>query len=159
VPYTGWAAGSRITTSRLDAISGIWTPYAVAWTATVTNPAIGNGILEAEYAMVGGMCTVRGNMAPGSSTTYGSGEWRFSIPFTAATIGHADFHWVGSATAIDRLAAWFPGMCRVASGTAYAMCISPTTASGGTPGEWNSARPFTWANTDTMSFTVTYEPA
>lgn len=159
MPYTGWLSGQRTTQARLNAISGIWTAYTPTWTATTTNPSLGNGILEAKYALVGGLCTVRGNLAPGSTTTYGSGEWRFSLPFTAATLGHADFHWCGSATAIDRLAAWFPGQCRVASGTAYVMCISPTTASGGTGGEWNATRPFTWANTDAMSFTVTYEPA
>ncbi|MEU9865480.1 hypothetical protein AB0D99_31890 [Streptomyces sp. NPDC047971] len=157
--YTGWAAGSRITTTRLNEISGIWIPYTMSWTGTTTNPAIGNGIIEAEYALVGGLCTVRGNVTMGSTTTYGSGQFQFSIPFMAATLGHADNHWVGSATSIDRGAAWFPGQCRVASGTNYAQCISSTTAGGGTPTEWNPTRPFTWANTDNLSFTVTYEPA
>lgn len=157
--YTGWAAGSRITTSRLDAISGIWVPYAVTWTATTTNPSLGNGILEAEYAMVGGMCTVRGNLNPGSTTTFGSGQFQFSLPFMAATLGHTDFHWVGSSTALDRASAWYTGQCRVASGTQVALCIGPTTATGGTPTEWNSTRPFTWASTDILNFEVTYEPA
>lgn len=157
--YTGWPAGARITTTRLNEISGIWTPYSMSWTATGTAPAIGNGIIEARYALNGGQCTVRGNLTMGSTSTFGTGQYRFSLPFTAATLGHVDFHWVGGASSIDRGSAWFTGECRVASGTAYAMCISGTTAGGGTPGEWGQTSPFTWANTDTLSFTVTYEPA
>jgi hypothetical protein len=159
MPYNGFTAGQQADADDMNAIAGIWKTYPIAWTSTGTAPALGNGILEGKYALVGGLCIVRGNLAMGSSTTYGSGEYRFSLPFTAATLGHSDFHWVGGATSIDRAAAWFPGQCRVASGTAYAMCISSTTAGGGTPTEWSNIRPFTWANLDVLNFTVTYEPA
>ncbi|MFF9199954.1 hypothetical protein ACF09L_32585 [Streptomyces sp. NPDC014779] len=159
MPYTGLQPGSRITAARLAQISGIWTPYAVAWTATTTNPAIGNGILEGKYALVGGLCVVRVNVAMGSSTTYGSGQYQFSLPFPAAALGHPDFHWVGTSTALDRAAAWYPGQCRVASGASVVMPISSTTATGGTTTEWNSGRPFTWGNTDILNLEVAYEPA
>lgn len=157
--YTGWTGGSEITTSRLNAISGIWTTYSVTWTATTSNPALGNGIMEGKYALVGGLCTVRINLSMGSTTTYGSGEWQFSLPFQAATLGHVDFHWVGGSTGLDRTTAWHPGQSRVASGASHVRCISPTAADGGTGGEWNATRPHVWANTDVLNLTVTYEPA
>lgn len=32
--YTGWLAGMRTTASRLNAISGIWTPYTPTWSSS-----------------------------------------------------------------------------------------------------------------------------
>jgi hypothetical protein len=159
MPYTGFTAGSDATADDLNAIAGIWRTYTPTWTATTSNPSVGNGILEGAYALVGGLCHVRGHLAMGSTTTYGSGEFRFALPFTAKTLGHSDFHFCGSADTIDRAAAWHEGVARIASGGSHVMILSSTTASGGTPGEWNATRPFTWANLDVLSWFVTYEPA
>lgn len=157
--YTGWSAGSRITAARLDEISGIWVAYNVQWTASTSNPTIGNGIIEGKYALHGGLCTVRANVSMGSTTTFGSGIWMLSLPFAAATIGHTEFQWVGSANALDRATAWHPGVTRINSGGTVMEMLSPTAADGGTTAEWTPTRPHTWANTDLFSVEITYEPA
>lgn len=152
--------GDWLCWGRLGAGAGsAWTTYTPTWSTTGTAPGLGNGILSGEYALRGDMCTVRVNLAMGSTTTYGTGEFRWLLPFTGATLAHADFHQCGSADAIDRATAWHAGTARIASGASHLMILSPTSATGGTGGEWNSTRPFTWANLDVLSAQVTYKIA
>ena len=63
-----------------DVPMGIWQPYAVAWTGTTTNPAIGNGTIAADYALVGLTCHVRIALTFGSTTTPGAGTYRLTLP-------------------------------------------------------------------------------
>lgn len=54
--------------------------YAVAWTGSVADPAIGNGTLQGYYSRQGAQITVQINLSIGSTTTFGNGGWRFSLP-------------------------------------------------------------------------------
>lgn len=60
--------------------------YTPVWTATVTNPSIGNGTLSGRYSRSGGVVTVSGQIVIGSTTTTGSGIWRISLPITALSL-------------------------------------------------------------------------
>jgi len=62
---------------------GEWTSYAVTWTATTTNPSLGNGALNGLYAQIGNITYFNIILSMGSTTTYGSGDYIFSLPFTA----------------------------------------------------------------------------
>lgn len=159
--YTGWPAGSRLTSARMDAISGIWTPYNVVWSSTSgAAPSLGaGGFLEGEYALVGGMCTVRVTLVGGASTTWGGGQFAFSLPFSVATLGNGAASYDGSALGLDSGAAYYAGVSRIWSAGTVIMPIGPTTATGSTPGEWNATRPFTWGNGDSLSVQGTYKPA
>lgn len=160
VVITVSGAGNWVCWGRLGSGSGsAWTTYTPTWSSTGTSPSLGNGTLFGEYTRNGDDCTAHGNLLMGSTTTYGTGEWRFLLPFPAATLAHADFHWTGSADALDRGTAWHSGVARVASAASHVMILSPTTASGGTPTEWNSGRPFTWVTNDVLSWQVTYRIA
>lgn len=58
-----------------------WTSYVPAWTATTTNPAIGNGSISGYYCIdqtkcVTGVVTI----TMGSTTAYGSGAYHVSLP-------------------------------------------------------------------------------
>lgn len=77
--------GNYITTT-----AGPWTSYHSFWTGQVTNPVIGNGTIEAFYYQTGRQVAVRIVMTAGSTTTFGSGEWFFSLPIEAATVGEQD---------------------------------------------------------------------
>ncbi|MCD9196084.1 hypothetical protein [Streptomyces albireticuli] len=67
-----------------------WTSYAVAWTATTTNPSLGNGTLVGQYMKIGTTCHIYIKLVIGSTTNAGSGTYRFSLPFTTATITNSD---------------------------------------------------------------------
>lgn len=142
----------------LSITQGVWNTYTPTWTATA-NPAIGNGTLEGKYALVGKLCTVRIGMVAGSTTTFGTGEWKFALPFAAAAAGNANFGWVGSASGVRTGVAYNPGTCRILSGASIAQIISSTAADGSTNAQWSPSVPFTWASTNILSLTIAYEIA
>lgn len=157
--YTGWLAGMRTTAAKLNAISAIWTPYTPTWTSsTGAAVSLGNGTLEGEHAMDGGLCHVRISLVAGSTTTFGGGQYRFALPFACASLAHSSMAYTGSALALDPGGAYYPGVSRVLSGDAFVMALSPTAATGATPGEWNASRPFSWGNTDNLSICLAYKP-
>lgn len=63
-----------------------WTTYTPSWTATTTNPSLGNGTLVGSYMKVGTTCHLSIQLVIGSTTNKGSGTYRFSLPFTTATV-------------------------------------------------------------------------
>lgn len=67
-----------------------WTTYSVAWTATTTNPSLGNGTLVGQYMKIGTKCEIFIKLVIGSTTNKGSGTYKFSLPFTAATITNSE---------------------------------------------------------------------
>lgn len=57
-----------------------WSAYTPSWTGASVNPAIGNGGLTGYYRRVGDSAEVRVEMNSGTTTTYGTGDWYFSLP-------------------------------------------------------------------------------
>jgi|TARA_Y100000034_G_C6741159_1_gene328872 hypothetical protein len=105
---------------------GAWTTYTPAWTATTTNPTIGNGTLTGAYRMVGRTSMVwRMTMVYGSTSTAGSGTWSFGLPTNvdAATVAtsqlsHGRLLDAGSSTGLSEsqpLSAGNPNMFTVLS--------------------------------------------
>lgn len=65
-----------------DVIPDNWTSYTPDWTAVTTPPALGNGSLTGQYIQVGSLVWVTISLVAGSTTTFGSGQYRFSLPVT-----------------------------------------------------------------------------
>jgi hypothetical protein len=150
-------AGSDLIADDLNAAVGAtWTLYTPTWTGATTNPVLGNGTLSGAWTKHGKTITVRVNLKPGSTTTYGSGAWRFALPETAATVaGFVGFPiWVGSAYGFDAGVANRGGDVNVFSGATYA-----TITGNGTTSEWDATKPHTWSNGDYLSATFSYEAA
>lgn len=57
-----------------------WATYGVTWTAATTNPVLNNGTLTAKFSKVGRRMVTTMRMVAGSTTTFGSGQMRFSLP-------------------------------------------------------------------------------
>jgi len=55
--------------------------YTPTWTATTTNPTLGNGTLTGSYMQVGNLIAFTISLAFGSTTSGGTGTWRFALPF------------------------------------------------------------------------------
>ncbi|MEU9793838.1 hypothetical protein AB0E27_24955 [Streptomyces sparsogenes] len=107
-----WSAGEIVDEVKMNteirdqfnSIFAAWTTYTPTWTASTTNPVLGNGTLIGRYLKVGRTVTCHINLITGSTTTYGSGIYSFSLPFTSANagctyIGHAHLlagtRWLG----------------------------------------------------------------
>src|SRR5579859_7220429 len=69
-------------------LANAWTAYTPSWTG-VTNPSIGNGTLLGRYVLMNKLLLVRITMMAGSTTTFGTGNWAFSLPaaVTASSVG------------------------------------------------------------------------
>ena len=86
-----WAAG-LVTSLMMNAeirdplteIQKGWTDYTCTWSGSTTNPVIGNGTIDASYHRIGKTVFFNVVITMGSTTTYGSGQWRVSLPFTPA---------------------------------------------------------------------------
>lgn len=72
--------GTNVTT-------GAWNTYTPTWSAATTQPVLGNGTMVGRYAQVGRIYIAEINLTPGSTTTYGSGIYTFSLPTQAANAG------------------------------------------------------------------------
>ena len=129
---------------------GKWQAYTPTWTAATTNPAIGNGTLAGRYVQLGK--TVMGNiyLAPGSTTTFGSGNWAFSLPKTSAS---SSVNYMGSWIARDIGTNNFSGQILLYN------TIDFFARNGAANYNLSSTVPFTWANGDYLSISFTYEIA
>lgn len=82
---TQWTAGTTsgqvLTAATLNTIGAAWENWIPAWTGSTTNPAIGNGFIGGMYARIQKIVIADGYIIPGTTTTFGSGTYRISIPF------------------------------------------------------------------------------
>lgn len=69
-------------------LSALLLPYSnftsMAWTSSGTAPAIGNGVRTGRYVQVGKRVTFQWKILFGSTTTFGTGVYGFSLPVAAA---------------------------------------------------------------------------
>jgi hypothetical protein len=124
---------------------GAWTSYTPTWTSSGTAPVIGNGTLAARYRVSGKTMYWRLTMVMGSTTTFGgAGLWSWSLPggFTAQGAGAQ----AGVATASS-----------IASTTFANVFVDSSVAQ--VRSFLNSTTPYTWANTYTLSASLTFELA
>lgn len=132
---------------------GAWLAYNPVWSSSGTQPALGNGILQGSWKRIGKVCHVRIRLTPGSTTTFGSGVWQFSLPFAAANIGGAE--WFGTSKhnngATTKLGAIVP--------TIAAAAANVIPVNGGDGSSVTATSPATWANGDNLKMQFTYETA
>ena len=92
MPYTpNFAAGDVLTAANMNSIGDAWITFGSGanWKAATTNPALGNGTWNGYYQQINKTVFVRIRIKMGSTTTYGSGAYRFDLPVTARTTGWA----------------------------------------------------------------------
>jgi len=150
---TSLTASLANTASYVTPYEGAWRSYTPSWTAASVNPSIGNGSLQGWYKVVGKTCFVRGNIVIGSTTTFGSGEWYVSMPFTAS---HADAILM-TANLLDNGTAWYNAVLNGArAGFNYKAPIQYQ-GGAGTALDVNATQPYTWANSDRFLWNGSYE--
>lgn len=128
--------------------------YTPTWTATTgTAPAIGNGTLRGQYSRSGQQITLTIELIWGTTTTGGNaGAWNFSTPLGYSSHGTGTPQvQVGSGYALDD-----------SSGTIAVVAPSLTVSTSvivvnAVGGQLNFAQPWTWATSDILRFTITYD--
>lgn len=132
-----------------------WTP---TWTAVTTNPAIGNGSLNGRYFQINKLVIAEMTLITGSTTTYGSGRWRFTFPVTAASgnIGTYGFRSLGYGRIYDTST----GQTYVAMPLFFASETSRfSVLVTGNVSQVDLNVPMTWASGDELTIQIIYEAA
>ncbi len=80
---SGLIIATQLATVQPTAVAaaiGPWTAYTPVWTASGTAPSLGNGTLTGFYRRVGDSAEIQIQMLSGTTTTFGTGTYYFSIP-------------------------------------------------------------------------------
>lgn len=126
--------------------------YTPIWGSTGTQPSIGNGSIVGNYTQVGNMVTAEIVLTMGSTTTFGTGSYSFTLPVQVASknvsfIGNwmannygvqQEFGLGKADSAGTQVVLWAP------TGTAIVNAVTPTV-------------PHTWKNQDTISLSIQYQ--
>lgn len=126
-----------------------WTTYTPTWTSTGTLPSIGNGTIEGRYLRMGPTILCTGRILMGSTTSFGTGTYVISLPVTAAfsTLYPGAAFLNDSGTSANRR----PGVTVLNTASDFTV-YGPT-------GVVNPTVPFTWAQSDVIQWSITYEAA
>lgn len=127
-----------------------WTNYTPTWTATTTAPVLGNGTLNGRYTKIGK--TIVGDilLAMGSTTTYGSGGWSLSLPFSCAS---SSIRYGGSWAVVDAGTTNYAGSLFIVAGSSTVGFFVRDAG----PNFFSNTLPHTWASGDTLYLSFAYE--
>ena len=128
--------------------AGATTSYTPTWTADGTAPSLGNGTLFGNYIRYGALCQVRMFFQAGSTTTFGTFGWNFSLPFTP--LG-GNYGVPGNVYVEDNAVAGYRAQTYI--NNQFYMQTTATNAKVG------ATAPFTWATGDYFNTQFIYEVA
>lgn len=137
-------------------IQSAWTAYTPTWTGATGNPALGNGTLACAFTRVGKNVAFRIQITMGSTTTYGTGQWRITLPAVAPVNIRwpfvANFFDTSAALDVTGIATWSNSL------SALELWVPGITA-GGYNRAMTSAVPFGPATGDILTILGEYEAA
>ena len=131
-----------------------WQTYTPAWTSSGTQPALGNGAVTGKYLRKGKVIEVHIALVAGSTTTYGSGQYYFSVPFGTIGAVHTSIVIVGEAWVINQGNYYMTGMPNI-QGNNLSVFLPVSTASTAM-GQWSATSPWAFKNTDQISIHASF---
>ena len=150
------AITGSLTVSGSD-ITSAWSSYTPVWTTDSTQPVLNNGTLTGAYKVIGKTCFVRVKLNPGSTTTFGTGAFQFSLPFSASVPDGIQF----PCSILNNGLAWYQGTVNgTYSGATNKSAIIVQSTGGVNSSEAVTAtHPFTFGTSDSIQFNGSYEIA
>lgn len=126
-----------------------WPSYTPAWTSGGTAPVLGLGSIAGSYMQVGKTVTARGGLVMGSTTTFGTGSYRVSVPVAASAASQSQN--VGTLWLFQNGVQTRIGTCTFVNSTTLWLVTAA--------GDITNVSPHTWANGDQLRWQITYEAA
>lgn len=149
--------------------SGAWTSYTPVWTNTGTAPSLGNGTIAGKYKQIGKLVHVKFLLTAGSTTTFGTGTYLFTLPVTSVALSSANIYTgntpIGVGAATDTGNNNYPCVVLPYSTTQFSIAtIATITGSNPVFMEFGSrgltvTTPFGWNTGDLATASFTYEAA
>jgi len=112
-----------------------WFNYTPFWSATTTNPTVGNGSVLGVFTINGRLCTVSFRIVIGSTTALGTGNYGITMPVSANTLGLIH---IGSVHCNQPSVANYIASARLLSGSFVDFPLNPTYLSHNNPVSWAS---------------------
>lgn len=146
------ASDAAIQASKIDAS---YTAYMPAWTSDGSPPSLGNATVKAAYAQIGDLVHVFCQIDFGSTTTFGSGHYTFSLPVNMSTnvvlVGQSVLNRNSAGTGYTAAAA-------IETSSTTFQIFYPATYLGAATAI-GAAAPWTWAENDIIQWNFTYQSA
>ena len=152
---TIWNAQVR---DNFKAIGDAWTSYTPAWSSSGTQPVLNNGTSVGAWLSAGKLVHFRILITMGSTTTYGTGTYRFTVPTAALSLGAGSTINIAGLLTDTGTAIWGVQACRFISSTTIEL-LAPTATADARLAVVAATVPYTFANTDIISISGTYEAA
>lgn len=137
-----------------------YTAYTPIWASSGTQPALGNGSLVGRYVRIGKFVHFTISLQPGSTTTFGTGTYTFSLPVTA--VGNtAGAMALGTCWSQQNSSAfWNAAQLTLAGGSVTVATIQyPTTYPTSAATVYGATAPWAWATSDRLNASGVYEAA
>jgi hypothetical protein len=137
---------------------GVWSTYTPTWGSTGTAPALGTGgSIAGRYTVFGKLAIVTIKLITGSTATFGTGNWTFSLP---SGLAFQNAH-TTPALAIGTVYGNRSAGAAPSSVFAYGSTSTTVTVGASVDALWNATTPVTWVNSATnyVTMTLTYEIA
>lgn len=136
-------------TSNPSRIDWTWTSYTPTWTSFSGSPSIGNGTMVGRYIKIGRLVTFNFGLIVGSTTTFGTGTWTFTLPIVSVTTTDQ----TGVAYYLDANGNHHTGNIRLTAASSFS--LTPHALSNYV----QATVPFTWATADQLQVSISYESA
>ena len=134
-----------------------WEDFTPTWTASTTNPSIGNGTLVGRYRQNTNAVMGRVVMVAGSTTTFGSGFWRFLAPVEPLVANESIHYGVGVWYGENSAVQGYNGTTRVRWISSVANLEPGYTTSNGAFSLLTATAPFSWGVGDWVALNFFYE--
>lgn len=140
-------------TSTGDQVNWVFDGYYTVtpvWKGDSSDPVIGNGTLTSRVYRSGRKLKIEISLTCGSTTTYGTGAWYFTLPDPLEN-WTAKFNATGALRILDNGTQYYIGTANVSAGANRIYMFVTNGVS--------STVPMTWAQNDTLVFDIEYEIA
>jgi hypothetical protein len=131
-----------------------YSTYTPTWTSTGTAPDIGNSTVVARYIQLGKKVHCFGSITFGNTATFGTGNYRFALPVSAASNAFAP----GASLYDSNTGNQSPVVgAQIITATTYQLTYGATYM--GSSSAVSATTPWTWAQGDVIDWNFTYEAA
>lgn len=148
------ATNAAIDVSKL---AGAYSTYVPTWASSGTQPDPGNAIRNFRYLQIGKLVHVVFQFSMGSTTTFGTGSYSWTLPVTASTTPSQAR--AGIVYSFDASGSVFNhATVVIASATIFQINYASTWPTGSQV-TYGQTTPWTWASSDDLQGSFTYEAA
>lgn len=126
--------------------------YTPIWSSTGTQPVLNNGSIYGRYALLGRLVHLYVELTMGSSTTYGTGTYRFSLPVTS----ELNRHWCLPGMSFDTSVTGYEDLTGIVTPASSLVELRTLTSVGSSLAVVTNGTPITFATGDKLIINGVY---